>query len=186
MPDESAKVAPAVLERLRLRFRILDTDGNGYLEEKDFDRLAAEVLGAMGEPEGSAKGQAVLAGHRRFWSGLRAALDADRDGRVSLDEYIAGLGDPGDAERTAADYAASLAALADRDDDGYIERDDFLACMTALGFARSNSATLFETLDEAGDGRVPVGRWTSTIMDYYRSERTDVPVHVLTRPASDA
>jgi hypothetical protein len=54
-----------------------------YLDEADFGRLAANMLDAMGEPRESAKAQAVLNGHRRFWEGLRASLDADgRPGRA--------------------------------------------------------------------------------------------------------
>jgi Ca2+-binding EF-hand superfamily protein len=182
MQREPVQLSPGTRERLQFRFRMLDTNGNGYLEETDFDRLAAHVLDAMGEPADSGKGQAVLNGHRRFWEGLRAALDVDRDGRISLDEYVGALRDPAEAERTSADYATSLAALADRNDDGFIERDDFITCMIALGFARPNTATLFDELDEAGDGRVPVDEWAATIMDYYRSERSDIPVHGLTAP----
>jgi Ca2+-binding EF-hand superfamily protein len=144
------------------------------------------VLGAMGEPRESTKGQAVLNGHRRFWAGLRAALDADGDGRVSREEYLARLGDPGEAERTVADYATSVAALVDRDDDGYVERDDFVTCMTASGFPRANSAAVFEELDESGAGRVPVDHWAAAIVDYYRSERTDIPGHILVAPVPDA
>src|ERR1700754_972976 len=140
MNHESAQVGSGAHERLLLRFRILDTDGNGYLDETAFDQLAAKALAAMGEPRESAKGQALLNGHRRFWAGLCTALDADGDGRISLEEYLARLGDPGEAERTVTDYATSLAALVDRDDDGYVERDDFVTCMTASGFARANSA----------------------------------------------
>jgi Ca2+-binding EF-hand superfamily protein len=179
MLDESAPARSGTEERLLLRFRILDADGDGHLDEADFDRLAATVLDAMGEPHGSAKATAVRDGHRRFWAGLRAALDADGDGRVTREEYLARLGDPGDAERTVAGYAASVAALADRDDDGYVERDDFLTCMTASGFPRAGSAVVFEELDESRTGRITVGRWAAAIVDYYRSERTDVPGHSL-------
>lgn len=185
MNDESAQVGSGAQERLLLRFRILDSDGNGYLDESDFDRLAAEVLSAMGEPRETAKGQAVLTGHRRFWAGLRAALDADGDGRVSREEYLARLGDPGDAEQTVADYATSVAALVDRDDDGYVERDDFLTCMTASGFPRANSAAVFEELDESGAGRITTDHWAAAIVDWYRSERTDIPGHVLVTPTPD-
>lgn len=185
MNDESAQAGSGAQERLLLRFRILDSDGNGYLDESDFDRLAAEVLSAMGEPRETAKGQAVLTGHRRFWAGLRAALDADGDGRVSREEYLARLGDPGDAEQTVADYATSVAALVDRDDDGYVERDDFLTCMTASGFPRANSAAVFEELDESGAGRITTDHWAAAIVDWYRSERTDIPGHVLVTPTPD-
>ncbi|WP_169808616.1 EF-hand domain-containing protein [Microtetraspora niveoalba] len=181
--SEGSEVSEGVLERLRFRFRMLDTDGNGYLEGEDFERLAADVLEAMDEPAGSQKGRAVFAGHRRYWEGLRDALDVDGDGRISPSEYIARLGAPVEARETVADYAESLAALADRDGDGFIELGDFLTCMTALGFHRANCVTLFTRLDEAGDGRVPVDVWAATIVDYYTSASTDIPVHGLTAPA---
>jgi Ca2+-binding EF-hand superfamily protein len=179
---KSAQIDSGAHERLLLRFRILDSDGNGYLDETDFDRLATKVLTALGEPRESAKGRAVLDGHHRFWAGLRASLDADDDGRISLPEYLARLGDPGDAEQAVTDYATSLAALVDRDDDGYVERDDFLTCMTASGFAEANSAAVFEELDESGEGRIPAGRWAAAIVDWYSSERTDIPGHILVTP----
>lgn len=185
MDHESAPAGSGAHERLLLRFRILDTDENGYLDETDFDRLAARVLDAMGEPRDSAKGQAVRDGHRRFWAGLRTALDADADGRVSREEYLARLGDPGEAEQTVAGYAASVAALVDRDDDGYVERDDFITCMTASGFPEAGGAAVFEELDESGSGRIAVGHWAAAIVDWYRSERTDVPGHILVTPTSD-
>ncbi|GLY90288.1 EF-hand domain-containing protein [Actinoallomurus iriomotensis] len=185
MSHGSAQDGSGARERVLLRFRILDADGNGYLDESDFDRLAAEVLNAMGEPRESAKGQAVLDGHRRFWASLRATLDADADGRISREEYLAKLGDPGDAEQTVTDYATSIAALVDRDDDGYVERDDFLTCMTASGFPPAASATVFEELDPSGDGRIAVDHWAAAIVDWYRSERTDIPGHVLVAPTSD-
>ena len=80
------------------------------------------------------------------------------------------------------DYATSLAALVDRDDDGYVERGDFLTCMTASGFPEANSAAVFEELDESGDGRIPADHWAAAIVDWYRSERTDIPGHVLVAP----
>ncbi len=182
MNQESAHVDSGAQERLLLRFRILDSDGNGYLDETDFNRLAANVLTAFNEPHESKKAQAVREGHHRFWTGLRTSLDTDEDGRISRAEYLAGLGDPGDAERAVTDYAASLAALVDRDDDGYVERGDFLTCMTASGFPEPNSATVFDELDESGDGRVPADHWAAAIVDWYRSERTDIPGHVLVAP----
>ncbi|MEV0405359.1 EF-hand domain-containing protein [Actinoallomurus sp. NPDC050550] len=182
MNHESAQVDSGAHERLLLRFRILDSDGNGYLDETDFDRLATKVLSALGEPSESAKGQAVLDGHHRFWASLCASLDTDGDGRISLTEYLARLGDPGDAEQAVTDYATSMAALVDRDDDGYVERDDFLTCMTASGFAEANSAAVFEELDESGDGRIPVDHWAAAIVDWYKSERTDIPGHILVTP----
>jgi Ca2+-binding EF-hand superfamily protein len=185
MGHESTQAGSGAHERLLLRFRILDSDGNGYLDESDFDRLATRVLRAVGEPRDSAKGRAVANGHRRFWAGLRATLDTDGDGRISREEYLARLGDPGDAERTVTDYATSIATLVDRDDDGYVERDDFLTCMTASGFARANSEAVFEELDESGDGRIAVDHWAAAIVDWYRSERTDIPGHVLVAPTPD-
>jgi Ca2+-binding EF-hand superfamily protein len=76
-----------------------------------------------------------------------------------------------------------VARLVDRNDDGYVELDDFVTCMTASGFPRANILVLFKELDESGEGRIPVAHWAAAIVDYYGSERTDIPGQIMVTPA---
>ncbi|MEV7907900.1 calcium-binding protein, partial [Streptomyces anulatus] len=84
----------APLERVRLRFAMLDTDANGYLEADDFEHLASRVIEAIAEPAGSAKATAVLEGHRKYWRGLGGGRETGHFGRIDLHEYIAHVARP--------------------------------------------------------------------------------------------
>lgn len=154
------------LERLRARFDQLDVDGNGYIEAKDFDLVAARLLTAFGESERSAKGRAVLDSHRFYWQGLSAGLDTNKDERISFDEFTVGVGDTARFDQVVRPYAEALVALADRDDDGYVEHDDFVTSLEALGFTRGGIEAAHASLS-GGDGRIPAGAWVDFIGGFY-------------------
>ncbi|MEV8630622.1 hypothetical protein AB0395_03105 [Streptosporangium sp. NPDC051023] len=169
----------APLERVRLRFAMLDTDANGYLEADDFERLASRIIEAVAEPAGSPKAVAVLEGHRRYWRGLRGSGETGDGGRVGLHEYIAHVAGPEHFDDVIREYAESLAALADVDDDGFIEYVHFVACLQAAGFHPTRIDALFEGLDPHGAGRVTTRAWVASIKDFYGSQRTDIPAQRL-------
>ncbi len=169
----------AALERVRLRFTLLDTDANGYLEADDLERLATEIIKAVAEPAGSAKALAVLEGHRRYWRGLVDGLGVGHDGRIGLGEYIAHVAGPEHFDGVVREYAESIAALADVDDDGFIEYAHFAACMRAVGFHPARIDALFEELDPYGAGKVATGTWVASVRDFYSSQRTDIPAQRL-------
>ncbi|GAA3090048.1 EF-hand domain-containing protein [Streptosporangium carneum] len=169
----------APLERVRLRFTLLDTDANGYVEADDFERLAIRIIKAVAEPVSSPKALAVLEGHRRYWRGLVDDLGADHDGRVALHEYVTHVARPERFDDVIREYAESLALLLDVDDDGFIEHAHFLACMRAVGFHPASVDALFAELDPYGAGKVAVRAWVASIKDFYGSQRTDIPAQRL-------
>ncbi|MBB2914695.1 Ca2+-binding EF-hand superfamily protein [Streptosporangium becharense] len=170
---------PEALERVRLRFAMLDENSNGYLEADDFERLAHRMVRAVAEPPDSEKALAVVEGHRRYWQGLVGEFDADGDRRISLEEYLARVSGPDHYEGVIREYAESLADLADVDDDGFIERSDFVSCMRAAGFEADGVDAAFDALDPTGAGRITTDAWVNAIRDYYASDRTDIPAQHL-------
>ncbi|MEV7007301.1 calcium-binding protein [Streptosporangium sp. NPDC051022] len=181
----------AVLERVTLRFTLLDTNGNGYVEAGDFERLARRIIESVAEPMGSAKALAVLEGHRRYWRSLADGPGADHGadgpgadhGGVSLGEYVTRVAGPERFDDALREYAESLASLADVNDDGFIEHAHFVACMLAIGFHPDKIDAVFRDLDPHGMGKVATGAWITSIKDFYVSERTDIPAqHLLATP----
>lgn len=156
--------------RLRRRFQMLDLDGNGLLEAEDFSRLAHRVTAAVGADPASPKAQALLDGTARYWEGVRADADANDDGKVTLDEYMAAVHDAGVFERYVRTYAETQTALVDVDDDGYVERADFIACLEAVGFTTAEAAHIYRELDTEDTGRVANGEFVASIARFYTSD----------------
>jgi Ca2+-binding EF-hand superfamily protein len=161
------------IDRVKLIFTLFDVDGNGYLESDDFELMADRVLRAADESDDAAKG-AILAAFRRYWTTLLAELDANRDGRISFDEYTACVLSPERFEDTIADFAESLATLGDPDGDGLIERPLFVALMTAIGFDRPNIDVLFDAYQPDAADRVEVTTWAESIKEYYSPEKAGI------------
>ncbi|GLW11274.1 calcium-binding protein [Microtetraspora sp. NBRC 13810] len=164
----------AALDRVKLIFTLLDTDGTGYLEAEDFELMASRVVAAAPESDDAAKA-AMLAAFRRYWTTLAAELDADRDHRISFEEYTACVLSPERFDGAVTDFAGALAALGDPDGDGLIERSVFAALMTAIGFERANIDTLFDAFKPSDADQITVSVWAAGIKDYYSPDKAGIP-----------
>jgi len=153
-------------DRIKIIFSLFDVDRNGYLEKSDFSTMAANVVRAA-PGSGSAAKQAMKDAFGHYWTTLEHELDANRDGRVSYEEFAGCVLSPERFGETVADFAQSLAALGDPDGDGMIERPVFAALMTAIGFDRPNIEALFDAFEPDGDDRIRVDVWAEGIKDYY-------------------
>ncbi|WP_310971758.1 MULTISPECIES: EF-hand domain-containing protein [unclassified Amycolatopsis] len=153
-------------DRVKIIFSLFDVDRNGYLEERDFSAMAANVVRAA-EGSGAAAKQAMESAFVHYWRTLERELDRNRDGRVSYEEFTTCVLSPERFGGTVADFAESLAALGDPDGDGKIERPVFTALMTAIGFGRPNIDALFDAFGPDGEDRIGVEVWAEGIKDYY-------------------
>ena len=115
------------------------------------------------------------AAFRRYWTTLAAELDANRDGRITFEEYTACVLSPERFDATLTDFAEALAALGDPNGDGLIERGLFVALMTAIGFERANIDALFDAFQPSDDDQIEVSVWAAGIKDYYGPEKAGIP-----------
>ncbi|WP_228540016.1 EF-hand domain-containing protein [Nocardia sp. XZ_19_385] len=161
------------MSRIRVRFDLLDTDGNGVLGESDFRSLADRIITGLAEPAGSPRAQAVLASHLGYWQGLLAHADANNDGVVSFEEYADSVRDPEAYASYLRPYAESVAAICDRDGDGMVDRAEYLNYMRLVGFDAEKSAAMFDTLDHTGSGEISAALWAEVIGRFYTSPAAD-------------
>ncbi|MEV5966080.1 EF-hand domain-containing protein [Kribbella sp. NPDC051952] len=69
-------------------FHAMDADGNGYLEEADFETLTGRWVGLRGWEPGTADYERMRAIMMGWWSALATMSGAEEDGKVSLDELM--------------------------------------------------------------------------------------------------
>jgi Ca2+-binding EF-hand superfamily protein len=74
--------SPDVYKVLREQFNSLDKDGSGQIDSEEASILAAQYL----SPEAS------FAEQEKLGESLRSALDSDRDGKISFEEYSSRFG----------------------------------------------------------------------------------------------
>jgi hypothetical protein len=160
-------MAVSSADRLRMRFDLLDVDGNASLTSADFALFASRVCGVLGVPADSPKAYALAEGCRRFWEGLAAAADLNQDGKVTFEEYRSVSHDDSWFAQHGEAYAAAVSTVCDLDDDGLIERDHFIGHHSAAGFPLSYSTKLFSELDSGGTGRVSTGSFAEFLRKFY-------------------
>ncbi|MEU0565448.1 calcium-binding protein [Nonomuraea sp. NPDC005983] len=164
----------AAIDRVKLIFTLLDADGTGYLDSDAFELMAARVVAASPDSSDAAK-SAILAAFRGYWATLAAELDANRDGRITFEEYAACVLSPERFDGAVTEFAEALAALGDPDGDGLIKRRVFMALMTAIGFEPANIHALFDAFGPSDDDQITVSIWAAGIKDYYSPEKTGIP-----------
>lgn len=166
-------------DRIQLVFSLFDADGNGYLESADFDLMGSRVVAAVPAATAAARDR-LLGAFGQYWEKLVTELDANRDGRISPEEFASVVLNPERFDAVVDEFADALAAMGDPDGDGLVDRPDFLALMTAIGFQQPNIEALFEAFGPVDGDRVPVATWADGIRDYYHPEKAGIPGDHLT------
>ncbi|MFJ2582198.1 oxygenase MpaB family protein [Kitasatospora aureofaciens] len=144
--------------RLDQFFReVLDQTGDGYLTVHDLRAMAHNVCWQL-ELDEAAEAR-VHAAFEGWWEQLRASMDANGDGRVSREEFVAATiagcdRDPAYLERGLLPALRAVFAAADTDGNGHLDADEYRA---VFGGPRVHPAEIshgFRQLDTDGDGRI--------------------------------
>ncbi|WP_459647017.1 oxygenase MpaB family protein [Kitasatospora sp. Ki12] len=144
--------------RLDRFFReVLDQTGDGWVTVHDLRAMAHNVCWQLELDEaGEARVHGAFEG---WWEQLRAAMDADGDGRVSREEFVAATlagcdRDEAYLEQGLLPALRAVFTAADTDGSGFLEFDEY---RVVFGGPRVHPAELshgFRQLDADGDGRI--------------------------------
>ena len=93
-------------DRIKIIFSLFDVDRGGYLEERDFSTMATNVVrAARGSGDAATRAMEEAFGH--YWRTLERELDANRDGKVSYEEFAACVLSPSGMCRTIVCFGCS-------------------------------------------------------------------------------
>ncbi|CAG4942930.1 unnamed protein product [Parnassius apollo] len=70
-------------------FNTFDTDGSGTIEKKDFEMSAQMLAKSTDGKVDEAKYKEYLNTVLKIWDGLQSQADANKDGQVSANEWVA-------------------------------------------------------------------------------------------------
>jgi Ca2+-binding EF-hand superfamily protein len=133
-------------------FRAMDVDGDGFLQQRDFEALRDRWTALRGVSPGS-PGYERLAGVMMGWWGtLRAA--SERGERVTLDEVMQ-LVDrlPGMPDAVAATATAMFEAV-DENSDEEVSAAEYRQLIEAWTGVTTDTDEIFPLLDLNGDGHL--------------------------------
>ncbi|MEV6237449.1 EF-hand domain-containing protein [Lentzea sp. NPDC051838] len=168
-----------LLQRIDSTFDHYDANGNGVIELADLYALANRLLRAFGEPAGSERGRELIETSDRFWETLLEHCDADRDGRITLEEYRAAMAatfvDVDEFDDLFLEVSESLLALADTNGDGRVEAAEFQVLLQARGLSEAECRTAFAHVDTDGDGSISLQEYVDAVHDYYTNPAEGTP-----------
>ncbi|MFH8612835.1 EF-hand domain-containing protein [Streptomyces sp. NPDC018029] len=142
-------------------FSMLDVDGDGVISRQEYLARPERAARALGRADDDPLLSVARAAHEQVF----ASMDADRDGRVTFEEYEAWAG--GEAfDEVCRPALGSLFDLADTDGDGHLDRAEFTELRHALGNPADNARAAFDALDEDGDGLIDRDAYLAQIRSF--------------------
>jgi hypothetical protein len=170
----------AFLDRkLARRFRTYDTDGDGFIERRDFVEAAtrlAEEFGLVPESPVRQRLDALCLG---LWEHLSTVTDTDDDGRIGPAEYKAAfaaglLETPASFDDGYRPFLDVIMEIADEDGDGRLVADEHVRWTGSLmSLPDADAREVFRRLDQDGDGFVTTDDLLAAIRDYYFDDTPD-------------
>jgi len=169
------------LQRYKLprMFAAYDADGNGEVELRDFERLLHQFAAFRGWRPGSPPYEELHEALVDRWEHMRRFADADRDGSVSLSEWLAYmdtvLDDHRKFETELQGMAATVFNVFDVDDDEALSTEELRALYRGLGLGPDTGKVMYDRLEMGPTGRMTWDRFLDLFEEFLTSPDPGAP-----------
>lgn len=168
------------VRKLKCLFAAFDGDKDGVLTDDDPQVIIASLAALAGLDPETPQRAAFAQGFLAYWRDFIMTSDLDRDGKVTIDEWLTYheemLTDARRFEMTAAMSAGVMFALVDRDHDGRIALADYGGWLRAWQVdAGAIDDALLARLDVNGDGSLTRDNVLDLTREFFYSEDPDAP-----------
>jgi Ca2+-binding EF-hand superfamily protein len=147
-------------DRILAIFHSLDSNKNGVLEESDFIAAAKHTATLSKTNDSSPEGKAIIAGFHAIWKGISAA-DANKDGKVTKDEFVSYWEKIIGSSKSFADYPAFYREIvdnafkaADTDKSGVISKEEYVVAFQKATGSSAHADEGYNYVAGLGAGKI--------------------------------
>ncbi|MGV9698748.1 EF-hand domain-containing protein [Streptomyces sp. NPDC003470] len=166
--------------KIKPMFDVFDVDGNGCLEEGDFEALAARwgrLPRVTADPELAARVREVIMG---WWQHLSAA--AHRGEQVGMDELMTVVDRLPSMPEAVMATADTIFDAVDENGDGLISRAEHQRLIDTWHGRRMATGDVFDRLDQDGDGYLGRAEFALLWTQFWISDDPSEPGNVMCGP----
>ncbi|GHB08186.1 EF-hand domain-containing protein [Streptomyces termitum] len=163
-------------------FQAFDADGNGYLDERDFQALAERWRALPRVRPGSELAGRVDTVVLGWWDHLATHVDTDHDGRVDMDELLTMVDMLHTMREVVAATAETIFDAVDENGDGRISPEEHQRLVDTWHGRSVDTTGVFEQLDRDGDGYLSRPEFTALWIEFWISDDPADPGNQLCGP----
>ncbi|MET7280497.1 EF-hand domain-containing protein [Kribbella sp. NPDC005582] len=156
-------------------FGAMDADGNGYLEESDFETLTARWVGLRGWAPGTDEHERMRSIMMGWWSAIATLSGAEYDDQVSLDELMTVVDQLPAMDDAIYATADAMFDAIDQDKDDRISLTEHKQVVYAWKGSGDGIEDVFPQLDVNGDGHLSRSEFRDLWSGFWRGDDPESP-----------
>lgn len=160
--------------RLKRRFELWDSNGDGTIDKGDYETEARRILHSFGERESTPKGRALMSAYLGMWDKLAAKAKVGPQGTVTMEQFlrvseqeVVSGGDAG-FDRNLRPTIEAIVDICDTDGDGEVSPAEFTRWMRAAGVDEHQADQAFRQLDTDQSGHLSVEELVEAVKAYHQ------------------
>ncbi|TDD62649.1 EF-hand domain-containing protein [Kribbella antibiotica] len=156
-------------------FAAMDADGNGYLEEADFQALTERWVGLRDWEPGTADYDRMSSIMMGWWSAISTLSGAENSDKVSLDELMTVVDQLPAMDDAIYATADAMFDAIDQNGDDRIALTEHKQVVYAWKGSDDGIEEVFPQLDLNGDGHLSRGEFRDLWADFWRGDDQSAP-----------
>ena len=166
-------------KKLSRHFYFRDLNKDGFVERNDWIQCAQNLAALRSWQAGSVEYEEMMARHVAMWTTFWQPADQDKDGKVSLNEYLhlaetqRKMGFTYEMKQVTSLFKAVFDCV-DLDGDGEITRDEYKLFFQAWGIDSTLAEAAYSQMDFNADDRLSRGAFLQYGSNFYINNEPDV------------